>query len=53
MLLLLQVVLQQECFAINKLNVLMMISLNFFLANMCIVFMIMLIRRDIKLRKAR
>jgi len=31
----------------------MMNSLNFFLANMCIVVLILLIRRDIKLRKAR
>jgi len=31
----------------------MMISLNFFFANMCIVILIMLIRRDIKLRKAK
>jgi len=30
----------------------MMNSLNFFLANMCIVVLIMQIRRDIKLRKA-
>jgi len=31
----------------------MMISLNFLLASMSIVVLIMLIRRDIKLRKAR
>jgi len=31
----------------------MMNSLNFFLANMCIVALIVLIRRDLKLRKAR
>jgi len=31
----------------------MMNSLNFFLANMCIVFLIMVIMRDIKLREAR
>jgi len=31
----------------------MMNSLNYFLADMCIVVLIMQIRRDIKLRKAR
>jgi len=39
--------------AINKLNGLMMISLNFFLLNMFVDVLIILIRRDIKLRKAR
>jgi len=31
----------------------MMHSLNFFLANMCIIVLIMQIRSDVKLRKAR
>jgi len=39
--------------AINILNGLMMNSLNFSLSNVFIVVLILLIRRDIKLNKAR